>query len=153
MLSRRSCRRRVCHHRHGSGELSASPTRSAVRTAFTRDEHPASTALLRTGSPRKRPSDGEGMTVLSRCRLASPACVWCRKDRSGMSRTVALAHLVVLGSSAGGIEVLSTLLATLPPDFPAPLVIAQHLDPTRPSHLGEILARQTVLPIHSVTAR
>jgi two-component system CheB/CheR fusion protein len=70
-----------------------------------------------------------------------------------MPHAPASAHLVVLGASAGGIEVLSTLVATLPADFPAPLVIAQHLDPTRPSHLGEILARQTVLPIHSVTSR
>jgi len=70
-----------------------------------------------------------------------------------MLPTDSFAHLVVLGSSAGGIEVLSTLVATLPADFPAPLVIAQHLDPLRPSHLGEILARHTVLPIHSVTAR
>jgi two-component system, chemotaxis family, CheB/CheR fusion protein len=70
-----------------------------------------------------------------------------------MLPTDSFAHLVVLGASAGGIEVLSTLVATLPADFPAPLVIAQHLDPFRPSHLGEILARHTVLPIHSVTAR
>lgn len=68
-------------------------------------------------------------------------------------RVAPVAHLVVLGASAGGIEVLSTLVAALPADFPAPLVIAQHLDPTRPSHLGEILGRQTALPIHSVTAR
>jgi two-component system CheB/CheR fusion protein len=53
----------------------------------------------------------------------------------------------------GGIEVLSTLVEALPADFPAPLVIAQHLDPTRPSHLGEILGRHTALPIHSVTTR
>src|SRR5258706_2637669 len=70
-----------------------------------------------------------------------------------MSPTAFFAHRVILGASAGGIEVLSTLVATLPADFPAPLVIAQHLDPSRPSHLGEILARHTVLPIHSVTAR
>ena len=45
--------------------------------------------------------------------------------------------LVVVGSSAGGIEALSTLVAALPKDFAAPLVIAQHLDPEHPSHLGE----------------
>ncbi|HEU4869498.1 MAG TPA: CheR family methyltransferase, partial [Pyrinomonadaceae bacterium] len=32
-------------------------------------------------------------------------------------------------------------------DFPAPVVLAQHLDPQRPSHLGEILNRRTALPI------
>lgn len=58
--------------------------------------------------------------------------------------------LVVVGSSAGGIEVLSTLMSTLPHDFPAPIVIAQHLDPQRPSHLSEILARRSHLPIRTI---
>jgi two-component system, chemotaxis family, CheB/CheR fusion protein len=58
-----------------------------------------------------------------------------------------LAHLVVVGSSAGGIEALSTLLAGLPRDFPAPIVLAQHLDPARHSHLQTILQRKTELPI------
>src|SRR5258708_4037868 len=70
-----------------------------------------------------------------------------------MLPTDSFAHLVVLGSSAGRIEVLSTLVATLPADFPAPLVIAQPRAPLRPSPRGEILARHPVLPIHSVTAR
>src|SRR5579863_7490261 len=62
-----------------------------------------------------------------------------------------LQSLVVVGSSAGGIEALSRLVATLPTDFPAPLVLAQHLDPRHPSHLGEILARRSVLPVRTVT--
>ena len=59
-------------------------------------------------------------------------------------------QLVVIGSSAGGIEALSRVVATLPSDFPAPIVIAQHLDPRRPSHLGEILARHSTMPIKIV---
>jgi two-component system CheB/CheR fusion protein len=53
----------------------------------------------------------------------------------------------VVGSSAGGIEALSTLLGALPRDFPAPVVLAQHLDPARQSHLQTILQRKTQLPI------
>jgi signal transduction histidine kinase len=49
-----------------------------------------------------------------------------------------LAQLVVIGPSAGGIEALTAVLSSLRPDFPAPIVIAQHIDPTRPSHLAEI---------------
>jgi two-component system CheB/CheR fusion protein len=56
-------------------------------------------------------------------------------------------QLVVIGSSAGGIEALSLVVASLPADFSAPIVIAQHLDPRRPSHLAEILARHSTLPI------
>jgi len=64
------------------------------------------------------------------------------------SKIKPITHLVVVGSSAGGIDALSTLVATLPPDFPAPIVIAQHLDPNRPSHLAEILGRRSTLPVH-----
>jgi two-component system CheB/CheR fusion protein len=66
------------------------------------------------------------------------------------SRTVQ--DLVVIGSSAGGIEALSILVSTLPVDFPAPLVLAQHLDPNRPSTLNLILQRRTSLPIVVVTS-
>src|SRR5215510_10424775 len=59
--------------------------------------------------------------------------------------------LVVVGSSAGGVGALSTLVSTLHKSFPAPIVIAQHLDPQRPSHLGSILERRSVLPIVVVT--
>lgn len=55
--------------------------------------------------------------------------------------------LVVVGSSAGGIGALSTLVSTLNKSFPAPLVLAQHLDPQRPSNLGSILERRTTLPV------
>src|ERR1044071_6135895 len=57
------------------------------------------------------------------------------------------ADLVVVGSSAGGVGALSTLVATLNKSFPAPIVIAQHLDPQRPSQLGSILERRSTLPI------
>jgi two-component system CheB/CheR fusion protein len=59
-------------------------------------------------------------------------------------------QLVVIGSSAGGIEALSRVVESLPADFPAPIVIAQHLDPRRPSHLHEILGRRAALPVRVV---
>lgn len=62
-------------------------------------------------------------------------------------------HLVVIGSSAGGIEALSRLVATLPVDFPAAIVLAQHLDPGRPSRLAAILERHSALPVCPVTER
>ncbi len=55
--------------------------------------------------------------------------------------------LVVVGASAGGVEALSTLVSTLPLDFPAPIVLAQHLDSNRPSTLDHILQQRTSLPI------
>lgn len=60
-------------------------------------------------------------------------------------------YLVVVGSSAGGIEALSELVSTIPEGFSTPVVIAQHLDPARKSRLEEILARRSVLPVRTVT--
>src|SRR5215831_13127849 len=59
-------------------------------------------------------------------------------------------ELVVVGSSAGGVTALSVLVNTLNPDFPAPIVLAQHLDPQRASNLGTILERRSKLPIVTV---
>src|SRR5919202_1857438 len=59
-------------------------------------------------------------------------------------------QLVVVGASAGGSEALSTLVASLPAEFPAPVVVAQHLDPGRPRHLGGILGRRTALTVRTV---
>jgi two-component system, chemotaxis family, CheB/CheR fusion protein len=61
-------------------------------------------------------------------------------------------RLVIVGSSAGGIEALSILVSTLPTDFPVPIVLAQHLDPHRPSNLGAILQRHATLPVNIITA-
>src|SRR5918998_2616568 len=71
-----------------------------------------------------------------------------RSILSGKSFT----RLVVVGSSAGGIKALSELVSALPEDFPAPLVIAQHLDPESESNLKEILLRRSTLPMRPVHA-
>src|SRR5690348_11790861 len=61
--------------------------------------------------------------------------------------------LVVVGSSAGGVSALSVLVSTLNKNFPAPVVLAQHLDPQRPSHLASILERRSNLPIVTVSEK
>ena len=61
--------------------------------------------------------------------------------------------LVVVGSSAGGIEALSILVSSLPTDFPAPIVLAQHLDPKRNSNLDVILRHHATLPVELVETR
>jgi two-component system CheB/CheR fusion protein len=70
-----------------------------------------------------------------------------------MQKRQTVSHLVVAGSSAGGIQALSALVATFPADFPAPLVIAQPLDPQHPTHLAEVLARHSTLPVRTVEGR
>ena len=61
-------------------------------------------------------------------------------------------ELVVVGASAGGIESISRLLGALDPQFWLPIVIAQHLDPTHESHLVEVLARRSALPVRLLEA-
>jgi two-component system, chemotaxis family, CheB/CheR fusion protein len=58
--------------------------------------------------------------------------------------------LVVVGASAGGIEAISILVGSLPTNFSAPVVLAQHLDPNRPSFLASVLERRTTLPVVGV---
>lgn len=49
--------------------------------------------------------------------------------------------IVVVGASAGGIQTLQQLVCLLPADFPAAMLIVQHLSPDTKSHLAEILDR------------
>jgi two-component system, chemotaxis family, protein-glutamate methylesterase/glutaminase len=55
--------------------------------------------------------------------------------------------LIALAASAGGLRALGMVLAELPLDFPAPILIVQHLEPTRRSMLAEILSRQVLLQV------
>src|SRR3954469_3808738 len=61
--------------------------------------------------------------------------------------------LVVVGASAGGIDALTELLGPLDTSFPAPIVVAQHTQPSRASHLLEIFAGRTKLDVVSVTRK
>lgn len=54
--------------------------------------------------------------------------------------------LIVIGSSAGGIEALIKLVNILPKDFTTPICIAQHISPAKTSSLPIILTRQGKLP-------
>ena len=55
-------------------------------------------------------------------------------------------HLVVIGTSAGGIEALRALVAALPPDFPAAIAVCMHTAPQSPAILPDILMRSGRLP-------
>jgi len=50
--------------------------------------------------------------------------------------------IVAMTASAGGIKALTTVLSGFPSDFPAPIVVVQHLAPNHRSLLPEILERR-----------
>lgn len=59
--------------------------------------------------------------------------------------------VVGIGASAGGLEALTELLGKLPPQPELAFLIAVHLDPYHKSHLPEILAKTTPMPVREVT--
>jgi PAS domain-containing protein len=55
--------------------------------------------------------------------------------------------IVAMGASAGGLRALSQILAALPANFPAAIVVVQHLDPRHRSLMAGILSRWTALHV------
>ena len=56
-------------------------------------------------------------------------------------------EVVALAASAGGLQALSHVLAAIPQDFPAAIVVVQHLDPRHRSLMADILSKRTRLPV------
>lgn len=55
--------------------------------------------------------------------------------------------LIVIGGSAGAVEVLRTVLASLPVDLGAAVAVTIHRHPTRPSTLDHVLGLRSSLPV------
>lgn len=53
--------------------------------------------------------------------------------------------VVAIAASAGGLVAIRTILAALPPEFPAAIIVQMHLNPTYPSVLVDILRLHTPL--------
>ncbi len=58
---------------------------------------------------------------------------------------------MVVGSSTGGPALLSALLSQFPADFPAPVVIAQHMPASFTGALAQRLDASCALPVREVT--
>ncbi|MEI6623820.1 MAG: chemotaxis protein CheB [Actinomycetes bacterium] len=60
---------------------------------------------------------------------------------------VTVQRVVAVGSSAGGLDALSELLASLPVDLPVAYVVAQHMSPDHESQLVPLLSRATTMSV------
>lgn len=52
-----------------------------------------------------------------------------------------------MAASAGGLTALSRILSAIPAEFPAAILVLQHLDPRHRSLMADILCRRTPLPV------
>lgn len=64
-----------------------------------------------------------------------------------MKQVPAAFDIVALAASAGGLAALSKVLSALPANFPAGIVVVQHLDPRHRSLIAEIIDQRTPLPV------
>jgi two-component system chemotaxis response regulator CheB len=76
-----------------------------------------------------------------------------RKPKNGDPQTDPQSFdVVAIAASAGGLNAINAVLSKLPADFPAAIVVVQHLDPRRRSLMAEILARNTPLRVKQADA-
>ena len=60
-------------------------------------------------------------------------------------------RVIVIGTSAGGLDVLRGLVRDLPRDLNAAIFIVMHMSPEANSRLPEILARESRMPVEAAT--
>jgi two-component system chemotaxis response regulator CheB len=68
-------------------------------------------------------------------------------DNSFLARFKGAFDIVALAASAGGLRAISEILAVLPADFLAAIVVVQHLDPRHRSLMADILSRRTAMKV------
>ncbi|RYY76191.1 MAG: response regulator [Gammaproteobacteria bacterium] len=58
-----------------------------------------------------------------------------------------LVPVVGIGASAGGLEAITQLVDALSPELGLAYIVISHMDPRQESHMAEILAKHTVMPV------
>ena len=82
------------------------------------------------------------------CRAVTTATVSKRTPNpSWWPHPKAAFDVVAIAASAGGLRALTSVLSALTSDFPAAVVVVQHLDPRHRSLMAELLSRQSRLPV------
>jgi two-component system chemotaxis response regulator CheB len=79
--------------------------------------------------------------------VAEPEKQGKQEERGKFTPDSSLLHVVAITTSDGGLKALSHVLSALPADFPAAVVVVQHLSPQYPSQLADILGQRTSLSV------
>jgi two-component system chemotaxis response regulator CheB len=66
-------------------------------------------------------------------------------------RQIDATRVIAIAASSGGLAALSEVLRALPGTLPAAILVLQHLVPDQRSHLTEILADRTALPVREAS--
>jgi two-component system, chemotaxis family, protein-glutamate methylesterase/glutaminase len=69
------------------------------------------------------------------------------EEKSGRHPISPQFDVVAIGASAGGIEALHVVVGALPVQFPAAVLIVQHMDPRHKSMLASLLSRRSKLVV------
>jgi two-component system, chemotaxis family, protein-glutamate methylesterase/glutaminase len=138
--------------------VSGSTEPGVVATTFDAMEAGALAVLRRPAGIGHPDHEATAQSLVRTVKLMSEVKVvrrWprARRDAAEQPAPVRLApapgrcRIVALGASTGGPPVLQTILSQLPADFPAPLLIVQHMAPGFIGGFVEWLAHSSRLPI------
>ena len=89
----------------------------------------------------------EPLDVTCGCRKLQASMDTGQEQYTKLNPPAAAFDIVAMASSAGGLNALSRVLSVLPQDFPAAIVIVQHLDPRHRSLIANIMSRRTTLAV------
>lgn len=81
------------------------------------------------------------------------AAAGSRKGRPAQAQATPGFPIVGIGASAGGLEALDEFLKHLPAELAVALVVVQHLDPSRPGMMVELLQRSTTMKVLQASDR
>src|SRR6185312_12663870 len=106
-------------------------------------------AAARGAVPARVPGAGQqgDAAVLAACTGLSRGGARAPHLSEAMSGGMHQVDAIVIGGSSGALEALAVLLPALPADTRVAVAIVIHVPATRPSHLPQVMAARTALPV------
>lgn len=139
------------------------PDMRELETSFRAIEAGALTVLQKPngiGHPDHAANSKELITMVKLMSEIKVIRRWARRRKKEVGRDVGVNHfaplqippalikVVAIGASTGGPPVIETVLSALPKEFPAPVLIVQHIATGFIQGFAEWLGQKSILPIH-----